>query len=129
MKIDQSPFEKALKTLQEVLAMEKNDIIRDSAIQRFEYTYGLAISSIKRQIQNMSADRIEVDAIHFQDLLRTAAENGLIDDPTAWFKFREMRNITSHTYNEEKAEKVYSILNDFAKSAEYLLNNIKRLNK
>lgn len=131
MNIDPSPFEKALKTLNKALSIKNDDnnFIRDSAIQRFEYTYGLAIKFIQRQLEEMMANEGEVDKFTFNDLMRTAAEKGLIDNPVVWFRYREIRNITSHTYNEEKAEKVYSILNDFAKSAEYLLNIIKRLNK
>ena len=38
MKIDLSLFKKAIDSLEEVLVLKKNAIIRDSAIQRFEYT-------------------------------------------------------------------------------------------
>jgi Nucleotidyltransferase substrate binding protein like len=34
-------------------------------------------------------------------LLRHAAETGLIADVEAWFAYHAMRNITSHTYDEE----------------------------
>ena len=47
-----SAFEKALKSLEEIIIRyqkEKDDTaIRDALIQRFEYTYSLAIKMIKR---------------------------------------------------------------------------------
>ena len=41
-----------------------------------------------------------------RDMLRVAEEEGLIDDPKRWMAHRKLRNIVSHAYNEEKADKV-----------------------
>ena len=50
-----SAFEKALKSLEEIIIRyqkEKDDTaIRDALIQRFEYTYSLAIKMIKRYLK------------------------------------------------------------------------------
>ena len=129
LSIDITPFEKTLNSLKMVLALKEDDVVRDSCIQRFEYTYGLCIKFMQRQLENMVVAAEEIDQMAFPDLIRTAAEKGLIEDPVEWFEYRKKRNITSHTYDEEKAEAVYSVLHDFAKSAEYLLNSIKRLNQ
>ena len=54
--IDLSAFEKALKSLFEVIKVYNEDksnlITRDSMIQRFEYTYSLALKMIKRYFAN-----------------------------------------------------------------------------
>ncbi len=130
MKINSTVLEKALQSLNAVLVMERDEanIVRDSAIQRFEYTYGLAVKFIERQLENMLAIPDDVAGMSFHDLIRTAAEKDIVDNPVLWFEYRKKRNITSHTYDEAKAEEVYSILQDFAKSAGYMLERIKRLN-
>ncbi len=129
-KLETTPLEKALKALRKSIsaAKDSDNFVRDSAIKRFEFTYGLCIKFIQKQLENMAVAEDEVDLMSFNDLVRTAAEKGLIDDPVKWFEYRKKRNITSHTYEEDKAEEVYSILNDFVTSVEYLLGNIKRLN-
>jgi hypothetical protein len=41
-------WEKAMGTLHEVLLIPKSEIVRDAAIQRFEYNFELAWKSVKR---------------------------------------------------------------------------------
>ncbi|PIR39807.1 MAG: nucleotidyltransferase [Alphaproteobacteria bacterium CG11_big_fil_rev_8_21_14_0_20_39_49] len=124
MEIDTSYLEKALNSLNEVLELEETPIIRDSAIQRFEYTYELAIKLLKRKLEEMASSAEEIDHMGFKDIIRTGAEKGLIDKPEAWFEFREKRNITSHTYDEKKAEEVYDILKDFSDKVGFLLSKL-----
>ena len=40
-------FKEALEELEEVLGMEKNDVVRDSAIKRFELTFELSWKAAK----------------------------------------------------------------------------------
>ena len=51
-RLDLTPFENALNSLKEVIEVynsdETNLITRDSMIQRFEYTYSIALKMIKR---------------------------------------------------------------------------------
>jgi len=54
-----------------------------------------------------SASPEEVDFTSSRGLLRLAAEKGLVQNIEAWFEYRQMRNITSHTYDHEKAQQVY----------------------
>jgi hypothetical protein len=49
----------------------------------------------------------------------------LIAVPERWFDYRDKRNITSHTYDEEKAREVFSVLTDFAADAADLLSRLK----
>jgi nucleotidyltransferase substrate binding protein (TIGR01987 family) len=126
MVISFQPFEDALATLKETLtemtdAMHGNRLkimLRDSAIQRFEYTYNLAIISLRRVLEE---DGKPVDEFLFRDILRMGKERGLIDDDMQWITFRNMRNITSHAYDEEKAVNIYEKLPFFMKAAEQLL--------
>lgn len=115
------PFERALSSLEDVLNVEKTPIVRDSAIQRFEYTYELGIKMLKRQLEFVETSQNTVDELGFRDLIRLAAEKGYIEDANAWFEYRESQNITSHAYDEVKAEKIYTVLPAFAKDARKLL--------
>ena len=72
-------------------------------IQNFEFVYELSVKTIKRQIEAEAATPGEVDGYGFRDLLRVAAEKGLIADVEPWFVYRQMRGTTSHTYDQAKA--------------------------
>ena len=79
-----------------------SDILRDSVIQRFEYTYEIAWKMMKRWLEaNLSAS--EVDGIVRRELFRIAAQQQLIQDPLEWFQYHQARNMTSHIYDEATA--------------------------
>lgn len=125
-----SSYEKALKSLEEIINRynkEHEDIaIRDALIQRFEYTYSLAIKMIKRYLKIAMTENEEVDTMDFNRTIREANRLGiLLNDLETWTIYRQKRNITSYTYDEKKALEVVSIVNDFYKDAEYLLNRLK----
>lgn len=126
MQIDLSPLEKALASLEEVLALPVTPIIRDSAIQRFEYTYELAIKLLKRILEASAANPGEIDTLSFRDIIRIAAEQGLIQDPQSWFVYRRARNDTSHAYNESKAIAVYDRLAAFTVDARQMLEMLQK---
>ena len=129
MLLDFSTFEKALSSLQRVLERSStvpgDEDIRDACIQRFEYTYELAFKMLKRQLGQELPSREELDQLSFKEVIRVGAERGLIVAPERWFDYRDKRNITSHTYDEEKAREVYSVLSDFAADAADLLARLK----
>lgn len=129
MLLDFSTFEKVLTSLQRVLERSStvpgDEDIRDACIQRFEYTYELAFKMLKRQLDQELPSREELDQLSFKEVIRVGAERGLIVKPERWFDYRDKRNITSHTYDEEKAREVYSVLSDFAADAADLLACLK----
>lgn len=96
--------------------------------QNFEFVYEISIKMIKRQIEAESASPNEVDETNFRDVLRVAAEKGLIADVEAWFKYRKMRNITAHTYDHEKADQVYQETLVFIDDARLLLKRLEARN-
>ena len=106
-----------------------NSFVRDSVIQRFEYTYSLALKMIKRYLETNALTQDEVDSFSFNDMIRVANENGLLlTNLEIWNKYREKRNITSHTYDVQKAIEVISVVNDFYKDVDYLLKQIQKRN-
>ena len=103
------------------------DILRDSAIQRFEYTYELSWKMMKRWLE-INLGGTYVDGISRKELFRYAAEHRLIKDPTEWFSFHEARNQTNHVYDETVAEDVFRVIDDFTKNAECLYQEIAKHN-
>ena len=129
MSLDFSPLEKALNSLNRALvravATPGDEELRDACIQRFEYTFELCWKMLKRQLESELPNPTEVDGYSYRKLFRVAAERGLVQDVEAWFDYRERRNITSHTYDEEKAVRVFEALPAFAGHAEKLLTSLK----
>ena len=127
--IDLRPFEKALKTLDEIIIRyekEKNDdAIRDAVIQRFEYTYSLSIKMLTRFLQSQAIDL--PDTLTFNEIIRKANQLGLLlSNLEKWTDYRQKRNMTSHTYEESIAQSVVSVVYDFQKDATFLLNELKK---
>ena len=134
MILDLSVFQSALDSLKKVIAVydedSSNDIVRDSVIQRFEYTYSFALKMLKRYLEQTSEEAEEVDHFTFNQLIRTANEKGLLlGNLENWTKYREKRNMTSHTYDEKKALEVVSVVDEFAKEVEFLLNKLEQRNE
>ena len=118
-----TPFRRALKSLEAVLALPKNDVVRDATIQRFEYTYELAWKMIKRHLE--WAEATDADSLTRRELFREGARIGLIADAETWFDYNVARNQTSHTYDEAKAEEVYAAARSFAVDARKLLSRLE----
>ena len=85
-------------------------------------------SIIYCQIEAESASPEDVDETNFHEILRVAAEKGLIADVEAWFTYRKMRNITAHTYDHEKALQVYENTLLFINDARALLRKLEARN-
>jgi nucleotidyltransferase substrate binding protein (TIGR01987 family) len=100
-------------------------LIRDAAIQRFEYTYELAVKMIKRQLEIEASVPENIDAMGFKDRIRSAAEKQLIVSPEQWFVFREMRNMTSHTYDNQKADEIVQVFPVFLAAVRALIFALK----
>lgn len=124
-----TPLSKALARLKEGWERYQIDMsdeqIRDGLIQRFEFSYELSHKLIKRYLEEISANADEIDTMSFSELIRTANEKGLLlNDWERWRVYRQMRNLTSHTYNEDTAILVVASIPDFIKECEYLLGKL-----
>jgi len=91
--------------------------VRDASFQRFEYTYELCVKSLRRQLEAMSDSPADIDAVGY----RLGVERGSITTETAWFGYRELRNMTSHVYDPAKASRDFAKLPAFLEDARSLL--------
>lgn len=125
MMLDLTPLTNALKTLKEALVEydkdRRNDFVRDSCIQRFEYCYELSWKMLKRHMEMTSGSSPAIDHLAFPDLIRAAAEQGLLKNSwDVWEKFRKARNQTSHTYDAGIAAEVMAVIPSFYEEASAL---------
>jgi nucleotidyltransferase substrate binding protein (TIGR01987 family) len=103
--------------------------IRDGLVHRFEVTYDVSHKMLKRFLEVTSANPAELDAMPFQDQIRSGNERGLLrGDWPAWRKYRDMRARTSHTYSEDVALQVVGGIPDFIEEAAYLLQRLSDAN-
>ena len=132
MKLDISSLEKALASLDRGIRRSKaapgDEEIRDAVIQRFENTYELCWKTLKRLLEKEAPTPAEIDKLSFRDLFREGGERGIVRNVEKWMLFSEKRNISSHTYDQEKAEDVYRAALDFYPEAKALFEEIKKRN-
>lgn len=127
--IDLTTLRKALAQLSEALsfwqARSAGDALkphlRSAVIQSFEFTYELAIRSTRRVLIERAEAADLVTDLSFNDLLRRALDAGLPMPFDTWRRWRDMRNATSHAYDEDRANEVASAAAEFAVDVATLL--------
>ena len=140
MKLDLSSLHKAVDSLEKTLKVAENkilaagldndvkDAIRAGVIQNFEFTYELCWKFMRRWLRkNADVEEAEYPRTR-KELFRLAARFGLIKEPLSWFSYSDARNLTSHTYDEDKAETVYQTAVGFLGDARYLLDKLQEHN-
>lgn len=80
-----------------------NDMIRDSVIQRFEFTYELTHKTLQ---ELMKYEGITLENSFPRTIYKKAYVNGLIQDEKIWLNLLEDRNKTSHMYSEQLANEI-----------------------
>ena len=104
-------FKKSINGLEEVLAIEKTKINRDSAIKRFELCFDLSWKLIK-----VYARKEAVECNSPRECIKIAFQLKLINYNEAWFDIIKDRNLVVHIYKEEYADEVYSRLTNHLES-------------
>lgn len=104
------------------------DTLIAGTIQKFEFVYELSLKMMKRQLQQDAINTDDIGAYGFKDILREALRFGLIKDMSKWVAYRDMRNITSYTYDQEKAMSVYAQIDDFLIESRFLLEQLRQRN-
>jgi hypothetical protein len=80
-----------------------------------------------RFLEQNSANPEEIEQMTLAALIRTGAERGLLNSGwNEWKLFREARNLTSHTYNQAKAEEVLQVIPNFLTEAEFLYEQLQQ---
>lgn len=98
-------FKKALATLQETLALEKNSVVRDSVIKRFEYSFELAWKTTKVLLEEKFGIEVFSPKECFRELRNNTALSD--EDVETLLEMTDDRNEIIHTYKEAFAEAMY----------------------
>ena len=98
-------LENTITRLEEAVKLKKTDIVRDSAIKRFELCFDLAWKNIQIYARNEG-----MDCHSPRGCIKTAFQLNLIEYDDRWLEMLEDRNLTVHMYKENIAEEVYDRL-------------------
>ena len=98
-------FARAVTRLDEALALPKDPIVRDSAIQRFEISFELCWKFLKAYLE----EQHNASCTSPRTCFRAAFKHGVIDNDPFWIDLTVLRNY------EELADYVYSRLSEAAR--------------
>ena len=127
--IDFESLRRAIDRFREAIVerqrVPSNDFVRDSVVQRFEFTYELSTALLRRFLKEYKVKQGDVYDLTFPSLIRAASEHGLLlHGWDRWIDYRKARNSTSHAYDEEKAKLATDLAPAFLEEAEYLYNRL-----
>jgi len=105
-------YKKALKKLGEAVKLDAerplSELERQGIIQAFEYTHELAW----KVMQDFFVYQGNTEIRGSRDATRQAFSTDLISDGDNWMEMIKNRNLTSHTYNEEISDEIYTNIID-----------------
>ena len=138
--LDLSSLKQAISQLEEALEIYDSELtmaeprlkrhMRAAVIQAFEFTYELSFKMIKRYLELVSANPVEIDDMSFNDVIREASKQSLVQaELVVWREYRRNRGTTSHTYDEQKAQEVLNSAPDFLAESRYLLIQLEKKNR
>lgn len=120
-------LKKAYDRLLEVskLYYGKDDIIRDSLIQRFEFTYELTHKTLREFMKYLG---VTLENSFPRSIYKKAYVNNLISNDKVWISLLEDRNSTLHIYSEDLADEIANrIVNEYVDAIGELVNNLEKL--
>ncbi|HCY41413.1 MAG TPA: nucleotidyltransferase [Prolixibacteraceae bacterium] len=100
-------FEKAIGHLEQALKIEDPDLLQKAGIiQFFEMSYELAWNTLKDYLEEQGFTDVKSP----RSAIKKAFEVGLIEDGHTWMDLLLDRNLTAHTYDEEKATEIENLI-------------------
>ncbi|MEK7081737.1 MAG: HI0074 family nucleotidyltransferase substrate-binding subunit [Patescibacteria group bacterium] len=102
----------ATKRFEEVLAMPFSEVIRDSAIKRFELCFDLAWKSAKEKLRGENIECFSPKSC-FSEALRAKMLPVELEQDTN--RLLEDRNLSVHTYDSDTADEIYKRLPTYVK--------------
>ena len=103
-------------------AGENRAIFRDSAIQRFEIAFDLCWKTLKEKLRS----EYGIESASPKKIFQESFKQGLIENDVVWLEMTDLRNETSHAYNEEFEELVLKKLPEIYSVFQKLLWKLKK---
>ena len=99
-------YGRALQTLRNAaeLAAQRplSELEQQGLIQGFEFTHELAWNLLKDFLEAQGIAGL----IGSRDAIRTAFKNGLLEEGETWMEMIKARNLSSHTYQQDLAQRI-----------------------
>ena len=123
LKLRYQDARRALSTFEEILAEPFSVIVRDAAVQRFEYTFEAVWKFIKQYLKDKEGIVCNSPKSCFKELFGL----GLLteEETVSCLEMTDRRNDTSHTYKEEVARMIYRKLETYTTLMNGLLNKMQ----
>ncbi len=88
--------------------------------KRFEFTYEMAWKALKRLL-----DYLGIDARAPRPVFKEAYAQGLLQNEQVWLDMIEMRNLSSHVYDEHENSRILTELERYLAAFDALLTRMK----
>jgi len=123
LKIRYEDAKKAIRTLRDILQQPYSIIVRDAAIQRFEYTFEALWKFIKEYLKVKEGIICNSPKSCFREVFTI----GIIkeDETIKLLEMTDDRNMTSHTYKEEVAQIIYGKLKEYSELIEDIIRRFE----
>ena len=100
-------FSKSMNYLEQALTIQSPDIVQKAGIiQFFEMSFELSWKVLKDYLEEQGFE----DVISPRAAIKQAFEIGIIENGHGWLELLQDRNLTAHTYDEEKANEMEQLI-------------------
>ena len=115
-------LEEAQESLPALISAGLEDVYLDLIVKRFEFTYEMSWKAIKRTLNMLGIEETKSPRACFKE----AYAQDLLTDQSIWLDMIEMRNLSSHTYDELEIQQLKDKLNAYTEAFKALS---KKLNE
>lgn len=117
-------FNKSMVNLEKALQIQQPDMVQKAGIiQLFEMSFELAWKMLKDYLEEQGY----VDVKSPRDTIKKSFEIGLIQHGHEWMEMLTNRNLTTHTYNEEIATELETLIHQkYFPILKHLLNDFNK---
>lgn len=121
LKISFKNLKKAVERFDEILKEPVTQIVKDAALQRFEFTYELMWKTLKIYLEDIHGLR----AVSPRQVFKEAYSLSIIENEDIFLEMIQSRNLLAHTYNEDQADNIFAKLSKYLPVIQNVLNNLK----